>query len=130
MSDNVWQQYIDSSLIGSGSMHSAAIVSKADGGYWAYGGDYVPQPDEVAKILKALKEPDAARAGGVMLAGSKYFTLRAEPELIYAKLGAGGLCVAGAAQCAIIGVYGEGTNPADCNIAVEGIAKYLKDQGY
>ena len=129
MADEVWQQYIDGNLIGSGEMHSACILGN-DGGYWAYGGTYVPQPDEAAHLVKAVRNPDLAREKGVHIGGSKYFTLRADDGLIYAKLGAGGATIAAAAQCVVVGVYGEGTNPANCNIAVENIVKYLKENGY
>eukprot|EP00672_Neobodo_designis_P018299 CAMPEP_0174829672 /NCGR_PEP_ID=MMETSP1114-20130205/2069_1 /TAXON_ID=312471 /ORGANISM="Neobodo designis, Strain CCAP 1951/1" /LENGTH=131 /DNA_ID=CAMNT_0016063431 /DNA_START=58 /DNA_END=453 /DNA_ORIENTATION=+ len=131
MGDNVWQQYIDSSLIGSGHMHSAAIISKADGSYWAYGGDHVPQPDEAAHIVKCIADADTARASGVRIAGNKYFVVRVDEEGgIIGKLGAGGCYIAAAAQAIVIGVYGEGTAPADCNVTVTGIVKYLKDNGY
>ena len=126
----VWQQYIDSNLVGSGHMHSACILGLADGGYWAYGGDHVPQPDEAAHIIKAVNNPDFARENGIRIGGQKYFTLRADKGLIYCKLGAGGATIAAGAQAVVIGVYGEGQAPGDCNVTVEGIAKYLKEQGY
>lgn len=125
-----WQGYIDSSLIGSGAMHSAAIVGLADGSYWAYGGTHIPQPDEVQHILKALADPTIAQASGIRIAGEKYFTLRAEPGLLYIKLGAGGACIGKTMQTAVIGVYGEGVNPASCNAAVEGVVTYLKAASY
>lgn len=125
-----FQAYIDGSLIGSGQMHSACICGLSDGSYWAYGGDYVPQPDEVQHILKALQDPAIANAGGIKIATQKYFVIRAQPGLIYAKLGAGGACIASSMQAVIIGVYGEGTNPANCNMAVEGVADYLKKSQY
>ena len=131
MGDNVWQQYIDTSLIGSGHMHSATILSKADGSYWAYGGDHVPQPDESAHILKCITDPESARASGVRIGGNKYFVLRVDDEgNIYGKLGAGGCYIAAAGQCIVVAVYGEGHSPGDCNVAVNNIIKYLKENGY
>ena len=125
-----FQAYIDSSLIGSGNMHSATILGKADASYWAYGGDHVPQPDEAAHIVACLKDADKARAEGIKIAGQKYFVLRAEEDLIYCKLGSGGACIAGSVQAVTLGVYGEGTAPPACNKTVEDIAKYLKDNQY
>jgi profilin len=125
-----WQGYIDGSLIGSGNMHSAAIVGKADGSYWAYGGSYVPQPDEVQHILAAIASPDVARASGIKIAGQKYFTLLAEPGKIFCKFGAGGAALVASNQTVVIGLYGEGINPAACNMTVEGVAKYLSDAQY
>ena len=150
-----WQGYIDDSLIGSGHMHSAAIVGLSDGGYWAYGGDYIPQPEEVTHILKALKEPSVALASGITIGGVKFFAVRALPGLIVIKKGGSGGCIAVSTQAAVIGIYGdpgqgsalaaetaaksEGhssapdaipVNPADCNATVESIAKYLKENQY
>jgi profilin len=131
MAENVWQQYIDDSLIGSGNMHSATILSKADGSYWAYGGEHVPQPDEAAHIVKACADADLARSSGVRIGTNKYFVVRVDENGgIIGKLGAGGCYIAAAGQCIVVGVYGEGTNPAHCNESVITIIKYLKENGY
>ena len=149
-----WQGYIDSSLIGSGHMHSAAIVG-LDGSYWAYGGTYIPQPEEVTHILKALKDPSVALASGITIGGVKFFAVRATPGLIYIKKGGAGGCIAQSLQAAVIGIYGNpeagsallaetaaksgggaggdianNVNPADCNATVESIANYLKTNQY
>ena len=125
-----FQAYIDTSLIGSGNMTSAAILGSTDASYWAYGGDAIPQPDEAAHIVKALTDPALAQGSGITIAGQKYFVLRAEEGKIYCKLGAGGACIVSSKQAALVGVYTEGTNPANCNMTVESIAKYLSDAGY
>lgn len=140
-----WQEYIDGSLIGSGHMHSAAIVGLADGSYWAYGGTYIPQPDEVAQILKILKEPSLIFSGGVTIAGQKFLGLRSDNNHMIFKKGAAGGCVYVSNQAAVIGVYGDpagdnellkkdasgnAVNPADCNATVQRIADYLKSLQY
>lgn len=124
-----WQAYIDNSLIGSGQMHSAAICGM-DGSYWAYGGTHLPQPEEVAHIVAAVKDPTLAQSKGIVIAGQKYFTLRAQPGLIYCKLGATGACIAQTEQAVVLGVYGEGINAAHCNMTVESVANYLKQNHY
>ena len=137
-----WQGYIDNSLIGSGHMHSACLIGN-DGSYWAYGGSSVPQPDEAKHIISAIKSPDLARASGITIAGQKYFTLRAEPGIIYFKKGGGGGCIAASTQGVVVGIYGAvdeasltasdshgGVNPANCNMTVENIANYLKQSQY
>jgi profilin len=137
-----WQAYVDDSLIGSGHMHSAAIIGLADGSYWAYGGNYVPQPDEVQNILKTLQNPSMLMSSGVTIAGVKFLGLRGDKEHLIFKKGSAGGCVYVSMQAAIIGIYGNPdqenamfnkevpVNPADCNATVERIAKYLKDQQY
>ena len=133
MGDNVWQGYIDNSLIGSGTMESACIVG-LDGGYWAYGGSVIPQPDEVKHILACIADPSKGPAGGVHIAGNKYMVMRADEDGFFAKLQAGGAVVKKATQCVIIGVFnGKTGTPADgveCNVTVDNIIKYLKDNGY
>jgi profilin len=125
-----WQGYIDNSLIGSGEVASATILGLSDASYWAYGGDIVPQPDEAAHIIACLKTPSLAQEKGITIAGQKYFTIKAEPGLLYGKLGATGVCIASSMQAAVLGIYAEGTNPANCNMTVEGVATYLKSSQY
>ncbi|KAH8603348.1 putative Profilin [Trypanosoma vivax] len=143
-----WQAYVDDSLIGSGHMHSAAIVSLADGSYWAYGGTYIPQPEEVTHILKCIKDFSVVQSSGVTIHGVKFFGLQSgtdgQMKYIYFKKGAAGGCIYTSMQTAIIAVYGNpgdasslqqdlqktaatgvAVNPADCNTTVKRIAEYL-----
>nr|CCC95902.1 unnamed protein product [Trypanosoma congolense IL3000] len=148
-----WQSYVDESLIGSGYMHSAAIVGLADGSYWAYGGTYIPQPEEVAHILKCLENLSLVQSSGVTIYGVKFFGLQSgsdgQMKYIFFKKGAAGGCIYTSKQTAIIAVYGnpgdasalqqdlqkaESTNvpvnPADCNTTVKRIAEYLISLDY
>ncbi|CAD2216395.1 profilin [Angomonas deanei] len=149
-----WQAYIDDSLIASGFMHSAAIVSLADGSYWAYGGTAIPQPAEVKHILQILNDLTLVQSSGVTVGGVKYFGLQSgndgESKYFFFKKGAAGGCVYTTKQAFIIGVYGNPgdassldselhkssakadvpVNPADCNATVKRIADYLIKLGY
>ncbi|KAH9578832.1 Profilin [Trypanosoma melophagium] len=148
-----WQAYIDDSLIGSGFMHSAAIVGLSDGSYWAYGGTYIPQPEEVAHILKCLDDLSLVQSSGVTIYGVKFFGLQAgvdgQMKYIFFKKGAAGGCIYTSKQTAIIAVYGNPgdasslqqdlqktgnteavVNPADCNSTVKRIAEYLISLDY
>ncbi|RNF04624.1 profilin [Trypanosoma conorhini] len=148
-----WQAYIDDSLIGSGYMHSAAIVGLSDGSYWAYGGTYIPQPDEVAHILKCLDNFSLVQSSGVTIYGVKFFGLQCgtdgEMKYIFLKKGAAGGCIYTSKQTAIIAIYGNpgessslqhdlekrggadvAVNPADCNSTVKRIAEYLISLDY
>lgn len=148
-----WQQYIDDSLIGSGFMHSAAIVGLTDGSYWAYGGTYVPQPDEVEHIQKCLNDLSLMQQTGIKIYGVKFFGLRSgvdgETKYIFFKKGSAGGCVYSTKQSFIVAVYGNPgdesaakmdsdkravldvvVNPADCNMTVKRIAEYLINLGY
>ncbi|ORC88447.1 profilin [Trypanosoma theileri] len=148
-----WQAYIDDSLIGSGNMHSASIVGLSDGSYWAYGGTYIPQPEEVAHILKCLNNLSLVQSSGVTIYGVKFFGLQSgvdgQMKYIFFKKGAAGGCIYTTKQTAIIAVYGNPgdasslqqdlkkakhteavVNPADCNATVKRIAEYLISLDY
>ncbi|EPY24976.1 profilin [Strigomonas culicis] len=148
-----WQAYIDDSLIGSGFMHSAAIVSLEDGSYWAYGGTYIPQPEEVTHILECIKNLTLVQSSGVTIYGVKFFGLQSgtddDTKYIFFKKGAAGGCIYTTKQTFIVGVYGNPgeasslaqdltknaqhdvpVNPADCNSTVKRIAEYLIKLGY
>lgn len=147
-----WQTYIDDSLIGSGFMHSAAIVGLTDGSYWAYGGTYIPQPAEVAHIQKCLKDPALVQSSGISIYGIKFFGLRSgadgDTSYIFFKKGGAGGCVYTTKQTFIVAVYGNpaepsalqqdlakashnvAVNPTDCNATVKRIAEYLIQLNY
>jgi len=125
-----WQEYVDNNLIGSGFMHSAMIVG-LDGTFWAWNGPEIPSDTaEVVHLLKAIDDPSVAQSKGVTIFGKKYMCIRAEPGLVYGKLGAAGLCAVKSTQAITIGIYGDGVPAPKCNMAVEGIANYLKSVGY
>lgn len=148
-----WQAYIDDSLIGSGNMHSAAIVGLTDGSYWAYGGTYIPQPEEVKHIQKCLADPTLVQSSGVTIHGVKFFGLQSgtdgDSKFLFFKKGAAGGCVYTSKKAFIVAVYGNPgdasslqqdlqknskhaatVNPADCNTTVKRIAEYLIKLGY
>jgi profilin len=45
-------------------------------------------------------------------------------------LGAGGITIKKTNQALVIGIYGEGIAPGQCNTLVEGLGDYLMEQGY
>jgi len=105
-----WQPYTDG-LVGTGAMLAATICGTADGSYWAYTGDHVPQPEEVQHIIACLKDPSKARMGGIKIAGNKYFVMRAEEGLLMGKLGNGGCVVCASVQAFTCGVFGGDDQP-------------------
>ncbi|CCW70554.1 unnamed protein product [Phytomonas sp. Hart1] len=71
-----WQDYIDQNLIGSGNMHSSAIIGLKDGCYWAHGGAYVPQTEEIKLIQKSLENLSLINSSGIIINGVKFFGLQ------------------------------------------------------
>ena len=50
-------------------------------------------------------------------------------EVIRGKFGQGGLTIKKTASAFVIGIYGEGVQPGDCNVIVENMGDYLASQG-
>ena len=134
--DNPYQGYVDNSLVGSGNMHTAFIWTLADNSYVAYNTtDWSVQPDEVAAMTKLLTAggDEDVMASGVHLAGEKYFAIRPRDQsqqgLTVVKLRDGGAAFCKSATMGIVGIYGAGVNPANCNTTVVEVAKYLEQNG-
>ena len=106
-----WQPYTEG-LVGTGAMNSATICGTADGSYWAYTGENIPQPEEVAHIINCLKDPSIARMSGVRIAGNKYFVVRAEEGLLLGKFGNGGMVACQSVQAFTLGVFSGDDQPA------------------
>lgn len=63
-----WQEYIDSSLIGSGKIKEAAIIG-LDGAIWANSNGFDISSEEANKLLAAYKNPSCLYEQGLYLCG-------------------------------------------------------------
>ncbi|KAI7879733.1 Profilin/allergen [Lichtheimia hyalospora FSU 10163] len=124
-----WQQYVDSNLIGTGSVSQAAIYGH-NGSQWAVSPGFQLKAEEVQEIVNGFTNPDGIRASGVHANGVKYFVLRADERSIYGKKNADGICLVKTNQAVLVGVYTEGIQPGMCTKVVEGLADYLISVGY
>jgi len=124
-----WQAYIDQSLVGTGTVTKGAICG-LDGTLWAHSSGFNPTAQELRSLVGGFANPGTIQGSGVLLEGKKHFTLRVDDRSIYGKLGQGGVAACKTNQCVVIGLYGEGTQPGQCNSTVEKLADYLRDQGY
>jgi len=135
----------------------ACILSAADGGLWAsYPDSFVPraylamvvgeddkereelvnEAADLAQLGKTLKKPRA----GLRVNQNKYLIVRAMErgslddglKTIYFKKAAGGGCMCITNQAIIIGTFDEavGQSSTQCNVAVENLARYLKENGF
>lgn len=117
-------------LPGGGHLTHAAILGQ-DGGVWASSENFPDVSDaEVEAIVKGFDDPSGLAAGGIRVGGEKYMMIAGEPgEAIRGKKGAGGLCAKRTATAVVLGIYEEGVTPAECNVVVENLGDYLKEQG-
>lgn len=144
-----WKSYIDSMLIGKGSVKEAIICSKADGAVWSSssadfglktyetaianddGIDTIETVDEsknMLKLLQGIKSPYGLRVNEV-----KYQVLRSFDEensgcyTIYGKKSKGGICCMCTNKAVIIATFDEsvGHSSSACNISMSDLGKLL-----
>lgn len=65
-----WQDYVDTSLVGTGKIAHAAIVGH-DGAIWAQSASFSLAPEEIACLLRAYAEPSTLYEHGLTLAGTR-----------------------------------------------------------
>jgi len=124
-----WQAYVDTNLLGTKMVKQAAIFG-LDGAKWAGSGQFAVTPVEAKALVAGFKDANALRAGGLHLAGHKYFTLKADDRSIYGKKGAAGVVFVKTGKCVLIGYYDESIQPGQAASVVEKLADYLIESGY
>lgn len=108
----------------------AAIVGK-DGLIWAKSENF-PEPTEeqVKALVQGFDNGDELGASGIKLGDMKFLVVQGDPgAVIRGRQGDSGICIKQTVTAMVIGIYGEGVQPGDCNVLVEGLGDYLKDMG-
>ncbi len=85
-------------------------------------------PLEVSRLVACITGDSApVRKGGVRVGGQNYIFLRCEEgRSIYGRKGANaGVCIVKTNQAILIGLYGSGIQPGNCNAVIEKLADYL-----
>ncbi|EKX36790.1 hypothetical protein GUITHDRAFT_89929 [Guillardia theta CCMP2712] len=128
-----WQAYVDDHLVGTRKVSHAAIIG-LNGAIWASSANFKMSAQEGASIATAIAgSPNSVLGSDAMpvtLQGVKFLVLRADESSIYLRHGPEGACIAKTNQCILIGMYGENQQAGDCNVVVEKLADYLKENGY
>ncbi|KAJ9143981.1 Profilin [Coniochaeta hoffmannii] len=129
-----WQAYVDSSLVGSGHLDKAAIISAAGDSVWSASAGFTLKPEEMKHIADILDNAggavDKAYAEGVYVGGVRYVLARVEGRSLYARQGRNGLCVAKTKQAILVGHHGEAQQAGNATQTVEALADYLIGVGY
>jgi len=123
-----WQAYVDSSLVGSGHVDKAAIVSAAGDSIWAATPGFTISTSETNEIVAALKGGDAVNkvlAEGLHVAGERFVVFKAEDRSIYGRKGKEGIVICKTQQAILIAHYGENVIAGNAAITVEQLADYL-----
>lgn len=130
----LFQAYIDDHLLaelpGGGHLAHAAIIG-LDGGVWAQSAAFPAVTDaEIAAITGSFDDNSALAQSGLRMAGEKYMVIAGEPgEVVRGKKGSGGITVKKTATAMVVGIYEEGVTAGECNVVVENLGDYLKEQG-
>ncbi|KAI0482459.1 profilin [Xylariaceae sp. FL0804] len=129
-----WQAYVDSSLVGSGHLDKAAIISVAGDSVWATSAGFTIKPEEMKNLVAILTSSgdavDKAHADGVHVAGERYVVTRIEERSVYGRQGRTGICVVKTKQAIIVAHYGENQQVGNSTQTVEALADYLVKVGY
>lgn len=129
-----WQAYVDTSLVGTGNVDKAAIISIAGDSTWASSAGFSVDAAEMKTIADivtgAAGAKDKAFADGLYVAGERYVMARAEDGSIYARKGREGIAIAKTNQAILLGHHGEVTTAGNATQTVEKLADYLTGLKY
>ncbi|KAI1158181.1 profilin [Nemania serpens] len=132
-----WQR---DSLVGSGHIDKAAIVSAAGDSVWAASADFSAKPAELKTLVAVLAAAEddkkdqtaiaTAQAEGIYVAGDRYVVARVDGRSIYARKGRSGICITKTKQAFIIAHHGEAQVAGNASSTTEALADYLIKAGY
>ncbi|GAP90390.2 putative Profilin [Rosellinia necatrix] len=135
-----WQAYVDTSLVASGHIEKAAIISAAGDSIWATSSGFSPEMHELKTIVAILagaenekadqKAVQTAQAEGIHVAGERYVVARIDGRSIYARKGRIGICIAKTKQAFILARHGEQQTAGNASQTTEALADYLIKAGY
>lgn len=129
------QAYVDQQLmlpLSSGNTLDHAAICGLDAGIWAQSASFPGlSDDECETILKGFDDISILGEKGVVIGGNKYMLIASDPEsgVIRAKNGPSGVAIKKTNSALVIGIHGEKVTPGECNMVVEKLADYLKEQG-
>ncbi|KAL0944301.1 profilin [Colletotrichum truncatum] len=129
-----WQAYVDTSLVGTGHIDKAAIISIAGDSTWASTAGFTLSATEMKAISDIVKGDQAAKdkafADGLYVAGDRFVMARADDGTIYARKGRDGIAVAKTNQAILIGHHNENQQGGNANQSVQKLADYLVGVNY
>ncbi|EHA52188.1 hypothetical protein MCOR27_010941 [Pyricularia oryzae] len=129
-----WQGYVDQSLVGSGHIDKAAIISAAGDSTWATSADFTIEPAEMKTIADILDNKagaqDKAHSDGIYIAKERYVVARIEDNTIYARQGRSGVAIAKTSQAILVGHHNETTQAGNASQTVGALVDYLKPLGF
>ncbi|KAI1248715.1 hypothetical protein MGN70_009915 [Eutypa lata] len=124
----------NNSLVGSGHIDKAAIISAAGDSIWATSSGFTIQAPEMKNLVNILNATgdavDKAHAEGVHVNGERYVVTKIEDRSAYCRQGRNGIVVVKTKQAILVGHYGENVQAGNAAQTVEALADYLIKVGY
>jgi len=128
-----WQEYVDTSLVGTGHVDKAAIFNTEGTSVWASSPQFNISPKECQEIVAAYADkatPKQVQTSGLHVAGDRFVVLKADDRSIYGKKGKEGIVIVKTTLAMIIAHYPETAQPGSTAVVVEALADYLIKLGY
>lgn len=129
-----WQAYVDTSLVATGHIDKAAIISAAGDSEWATSPGFKLEPTEMKAIADILSDASGARdraySEGLYVGKERYVMANADENTIYARQGRSGICVAKSQQAILIGRHNEQQIAGNASATIGSLVDYLKPLGY
>ncbi|KAK3339372.1 profilin [Neurospora tetraspora] len=133
-----WQSYVDTSLVGTGHIDKAAIISAAGDSTWAVTPGFEVKPDEMKFIAAVVAENGNAEgpnvkkvfADGIHVGGQRYVAFNVEGRHVYGRQGKTGIVIVKTTQAILVAHYGENHVTGNSTQTVEALADYLIKAGY
>ncbi|KAJ8080347.1 profilin, required for normal timing of actin polymerization in response to thermal stress [Marasmius tenuissimus] len=124
-----WQAYVDTNLVGSGKVSSAAIIG-LQGGCWAQSPNFTLSTEEQKAIITGFQNPSSVLSGGLKLAGQKYFAINADDKTIQLKKQGDGAVLVKTTQAVLVAAYVAPIQQPEAATVAEGLGDYLRGVGY
>jgi len=125
-----WQAYIDSSLVGTGTVDKAAIYAKAGDSTWAISPGFQLSGPEVLAICHGFDNNDAVNSNGIKIAGQKYITIRADDKVLQGRKGEEGVVCTRTTKAVLVAHYPAGQQAGEVTKVVLALGDYLSNLGY
>ncbi|KAK6347782.1 profilin, required for normal timing of actin polymerization in response to thermal stress [Orbilia javanica] len=128
-----WQAYIDTSLVGTGNIDKAVILSAAGDSVWAVTPGFEVKPEEVKAIVGNLPRfgnDSPFFQTGIHIGGEKYVNVMHDDEHVYARQKKEGLVIVKTNQALIIAHHPETGDRGKAVATTKALSDYLKGVGY
>lgn len=131
-----WQAYVDTSLVATGHVDKAAIISAAGDSTWAASTGFTISPAEMKNIVEIIasngtgSSVDKAFSEGLYIQGERYVAFNIADRHIYGRKGREGIIIVKTGQAILVAHYGENVQAGNSTQTVEALADYLIKAGY